>query len=311
MPHPAPDMEILLPTYNGGRFLREQLDSLFAQTDQDWRLTASDDGSADDTLAILQDYLARYPDRMALRAGGRRFGSARDHFFALMRECRAGYVLFCDQDDVWHPDKVEKTRAALMAAEGQWGSQTPVMVFTDQTVADGALRPIAPSLMRYQKQYFERFDYRSILMQNVATGCAMGVNRALILKALQCADTGQTIMHDWWLAAVAAKFGRIVYLDESTMLYRQHGGNSVGAKDVGSAGYVAQSLRAMGKVRAAVARKKMQAGIFLSTYEAELDASDRRFLTGLARRRSGVRFYYRYHALIQGCWRMAGWIVLG
>lgn len=311
MPHPAPDMEILLPTYNGGRFLREQLDSLFAQTDQDWRLTASDDGSADDTLAILQDYLVRYPDRMALRAGGRRFGSARDHFFALMRECRAGYVLFCDQDDVWHPDKVEKTRAALMAAEGQRGSQTPVMVFTDQTVADGALRPIAPSLMRYQKQYFERFDYRSILMQNVATGCAMGVNRALILKALQCADTGQTIMHDWWLAAVAAKFGRIVYLDESTMLYRQHGGNSVGAKDVGSVPHVVGKLRNLQDIRSTLKRKKNQASVFAQTYAEALTAEDRAFLDGFSPPRSGPVFYWRNRGLIHGFFRLAGMMVLG
>ncbi len=311
MPPQPPDMEILLPTCNGGRFLCEQLDSLFAQTDTGWHLTVSDDGSTDGTVGILQSYLERYPGRMALYRSGKKFGSARDHFFALMRVCTAGHVLFSDQDDVWFPDKVKKTRAALADAEKQWGADTPILVFTDQTVADSALRPIAPSLMRYQQQYFGHFDYRSILLQNVVTGCAAGVNRALIDKALACADTGQTIMHDWWLAAVAARFGRIVYLDESTMLYRQHGGNSVGAKDVGSARHVLRKLADLQQIRATLVRKKRQADAFLTAYGQSLNADDRAFLQGFCRERSGPVFYWRNREWIHGFFRLAGMMLLG
>lgn len=305
------DTEILLPTYNGGRFLREQLDSLFAQTDGEWHLTVSDDGSTDDTLDIIKSYAGRYPERMSLYRSNVRYGNARDHFFALMRSCTARHVLFCDQDDVWHPDKVEKTRAALLDAEARWGSATPILVFTDQTVADSELQPIAPSLMRYQKQYFGHFDYRSILLQNVVTGCAMGVNRALLDKALQCADTGQTIMHDWWLAAVAARFGHIVYLDESTMLYRQHKGNNVGAKDVGSAAHVVHKLADLQGIRKTLTQKKKQASAFLTAYEQLLREDDRAFLQGFCRVRSGPCFYWRYRVLVHGFFRLAGMMVLG
>lgn len=131
---------------------------------------------------------------------------------------------------------------AMLAAEAEAGTDVPVLVFTDLTPTDEALRPIASSLMKMQKQYTDVIDYRALLMQNIVTGCATGINRALALLAGQCKDTSQVIMHDWWLGVVAARFGKAVYLDESTMLYRQHGGNSVGAKRVSNARDIAGKL---------------------------------------------------------------------
>ena len=165
-----PTVEILLAAYNGERFLRQQLDSLLAQTWVAWHLTVSDDGSTDATPAILDEYAARYPDRIRRVKHEGRFGNARDHFFWLMKECRATHMMFCDQDDVWHPDKVEKTMRALLEAEDEMGGDTPVLVFTDLTPVDEKLRPIASSLMKLQKQYTDVIDYRALLMQNVVTG---------------------------------------------------------------------------------------------------------------------------------------------
>ena len=192
-----PTVEILLAAYNGERFLREQLDSLLAQTWEQWHLTVSDDGSTDGTPAILDGYAAQYPDRIRRVRHEGRFGNARDHFFWLMKECGASYMMFCDQDDVWHPDKVEKTMRALLEAEDEAGTDTPVLVFTDLTPVDEKLRPIASSLMKMQKQYTDVIDYRALLMQNIVTGCATGINRALAQLAEQCTDTSQVIMHDW------------------------------------------------------------------------------------------------------------------
>lgn len=237
-----PTVEILLAAYNGERFLREQLDSLLAQTWGAWHLTVSDDGSSDGTPAILDEYAACHPDRIRRVRHEGRFGNARDHFFWLIKECEASYMMFCDQDDVWHPNKVEKTMRAMLAAEAEAGTDVPVLVFTDLTPTDEALRPIASSLMKMQKQYTDVIDYRALLMQNIVTGCATGINRALALLAGQCKDTSQVIMHDWWLGVVAARFGKAVYLDESTMLYRQHGGNSVGAKRVSNVRDIAGKL---------------------------------------------------------------------
>ena len=302
---------ILMAVRNGEAYLAEQIDSILRQSDGRWRLTVSDDGSTDGSAAIIDDYVRRHPDRISRHRSGRRFGNARDHFFYLMGRCEARYMLFCDQDDVWYPDKVAKTRRALEDAEAEWGADVPALAFSDQVPTDEALKPLAASLMRYQKQYFGHFDYRSILMQNVVTGGAMGVNRALAELGGRCGDTSQIIMHDWWLAAVAARFGNIVYIDEPLGAYRQHGANAVGAKDVGSAGYALERLGALDGVRRSIEKKKAQARAFRLTYASMLEPEDERFLTRFERPRSGLGFYLRHIALIHGVKRKAGMALLG
>ena len=304
-------VEILMAVYNGEAFLAEQIDSILAQSDRRWHLTISDDGSTDGSGAIIDEYVRRNPDRIARYRSGRRFTNARDHFFHLMRRCDTDYMLFCDQDDVWYPDKVMKTRRALEDAESAWGADTPVLVFSDQTPTDADLTPLAPSLMRYQGQFFGCFDYRSILMQNVVTGGAMGVNRALARLAGRGEDASGIIMHDWWLAAVAARFGKIVYIDEPLGAYRQHGKNAVGAKDVDSAGYMLARLGAIGGVRQAILRKKAQARAFRLAYQADLRPEDERFLEEFEKPRSGPAFYLRHLGLIHGFSRRVGLTLLG
>lgn len=304
-------VEILMAVYNGGPYLRAQLDSILAQTDGRWHMTVSDDGSTDGSPEIIEAYTKRDPDRISVYRPGRRFGCARDHFFHLMEACEAEYMLFCDQDDVWYPDKVGKTRAALIDAEEKWGADAPILVFSDQTPTDASLNPLASSLMRYQGQYFGDFDYRSILMQNVVTGGAMGVNRALARLGAPRGDAGAVVMHDWWLAAVAARFGHIVYIDEPLGVYRQHSGNAVGAKDVASAGYVADRLSRLRDVRRTILGKKAQAGAFRAAYEDRLNGEDIAFLRAFERPRSGPLFWLKYRHLIHGATRKAGMLILG
>ena len=304
-------IEILMATYNGSFFLREQIDSILEQTDENWHLTISDDGSKDGTQAIIEDYTQRFPGKITHYHSGKRFGNAKDHFFHLMNRCGAEWMLFCDQDDTWYPNKVAKMRAAMKSAENQYGAETPLLVFSDQMPTDAQLRPLAPSLMRYQKQYFEHFDYRSILMQNVVTGGAMGINRALAELGGKCADTSRVIMHDWWLAAIAARFGQIVYLDEPLGTYRQHGDNVEGAKPVGSFSYVCERLGNIRNVRKSILQKKVQAAVFVETYQKALNEQDLAFLNGFRKSRSGFAFYRKYGNLLYGHERKAGMTLLG
>jgi len=201
-------IEILLASYNGAPFIREQIDSILAQTEQRWHLTLSDDGSTDGTDAVLDEYAARFPEKIARVRSGRRFGNARDHFFWLIRQCDADLMMTCDQDDVWYPEKVQVTLEALQKAQN--AAREPVLVFTDLAPVDAQLRPMAPSLMRLQKQDATVIDYRRILLQNIVTGCAMGFNRALAEVAGRCSNSADVIMHDWWMAAAAARFGRVI-----------------------------------------------------------------------------------------------------
>ncbi|MBR3016916.1 MAG: glycosyltransferase family 2 protein [Clostridia bacterium] len=304
-------VEILMATYNGAFFLREQIDSILKQTDGNWHLTVSDDGSEDGTQDIIDDYAQRFPEKIAHYHSGKRFGNARDHFFHLMNQCCAKWMLFCDQDDTWYPNKVAKMRHAMKNAENQYGADTPLLVFSDQTPTDARLNPLAPSLMRYQNQYFGYFDYRSILMQNVVTGGAMGINRSLAELGGRCADVSKVIMHDWWLAAVAARFGKIVYLDEPLGTYRQHGDNVEGAKHVGSFSYVCDRLGKIRKVRESILRKKAQAAVFWETYLKSLTEQDMAFLDGFEKSRSGLSFYLKYGNLLHGNERKAGMMLLG
>ena len=298
-------IEILMATHNGANFLREQIDSILNQSDENWHLTISDDGSQDDTATIIDEYVHQYPEKITRLFSGRRFGNARDHFFHLMGQCKADWMLFCDQDDTWFPNKIAKMRAAMIAAE-EGGPQTPILVFSDQVPTDAQLRPLAPSLMRYQKQYFEHFDYRSILMQNVVTGGAMGINQALAKLAGQCTDISQVIMHDWWLAAVAARFGKIVYLDEPLGTYRQHEGNAVGAKNVSSFYHLVHKITHQGEVREMIQKKKQQAKVLYDSFQELLLKQDQVFLAQFTRLRSGPLFYWRERHEIHGVHRLLG-----
>jgi len=306
-----PAAEILMATYNGEKYLREQIDSIVIQTNSNWHLTISDDGSSDLTSEIVDEYVSRYPDKITRYESGKCFGNARDHFFHLMCVCKADYMFFCDQDDVWYPDKLDKMMNVMIGVERGQSQKVPLLVFSDQTPTDEKKKPLSPSLMRYQQQYFEEIDYRALLMQNIVTGGAMVINRALADLASCCIDHTQAIMHDWWLAVVAARFGNVIYMDESTGIYRQHGKNSVGAKDVRSIQHVLHKIGRMTEIRRTILSKKKQAHIFMESYELDLSEEDRTFLKSFARRHSGPLFYLRHRYLIHGFFRFAGMMVLG
>lgn len=303
--------DILLAVWNGADYLPQQLDSILRQDMQDWQLILSDDASTDASADILAAYAQRHPERIMLRRAEKPFGSAKAHFLHLMRQCDAPYAFFCDQDDVWHADKLRLTMDALQQAEAESGTDMPVLVFTDLRLVDEALQPIASSLTRYQHRPVDDLDYRSLLLQNVVNGCTIGCNRALMDLAGQCCDESAILMHDGWLAAVAARFGRIVYLDEATVDYRQHSGNSVGGVDVRSAGYVIKRLRALKQLKATIAAKKKQAAVFAATYHDRLNAEDRDFLTGFARQRSGLRFYLRHQKHLHSLYHRVGFVLFG
>jgi len=303
--------EILLAAYNGEAYLRQQLDSILRQDDTRWHLTLSDDGSTDGTCAILEAYAARYPDQITFYRSGRRFGCARDHFLHLMRRCEAEYMLFCDQDDVWHEDKVRLSLTRLEEMEKEAGKDTPLLVFTDQAAVDQNLQVIHPSMTAYQRRPVHCLHWQSLLMQNVVNGCTMAFNRAAALLAARCEDDSLLPMHDGWVAAIAARFGRIAYIDQATMDYRQHGHNSVGAENVRSAGYVMGRLAKLRQLRQAILGKKRQAELFQKAFAERLTAEDEAFLRGFIRSHSGPWFYLKYRQMIHGLVHLAGFCLLG
>ena len=304
-------IEILLASYNGEAYIREQIDSILNQTDECWHLTVSDDGSMDQTAEILDDYVRRYPNKIARVCSGRKYGHARDHFMWLIQQCEAEYIVPCDQDDFWYGDKIKKFRDLMQRMESTHGAETPILIFSDQTPADAKLQPLCDSLMKMQKQYTDEIDWRALVFQNIVTGGACMFNRALAKLACRCEDVSQMIMHDWWLAIVAARFGEVAYLDESTGYYRQHEHNSVGAKKTQSVGYIADRIRNLKQVQEKIALKKRQGMCFCREYRACLSEEDLLFLNGFGLGHSGLGFYWKNRTKIHGLSRFIGFALLG
>jgi glycosyltransferase involved in cell wall biosynthesis len=225
----APTIEVALTTYNSEPYLAELLDSLFSQTRQDFTLIVADDSSTDGTRAVLEAYSRRYPGRIRLLPpDGPRRGVIRN-FDRVLAQADADYVFLCDHDDVWLPHKIERSMAAMHALEAEQEPGVPLLVHTDLVVTGPDLEVINESLIDYSQLEPRRNDPVRLLLANVVTGCTTVINRALCTRARPIPS--EALMHDHWLAQVAATTGAIRFLDERTILYRQHGGNAIGANN--------------------------------------------------------------------------------
>ena len=225
---------VLLCTYNGAAYVRAQLQSILDQTVQDLHVVVSDDGSTDETLEIVEAMAAAHPGRITILRQDPPTGSAQRHFLKLLVEQAydvADYIMLSDQDDVWLPDKVEKTLARMQADEAACRAageaHASILVHCDSRIVDRALREIAPSFVAYQKMTPSRCQLQQLLVQNNVVGGAIMMNRALAERITEI--PAHCVMHDQWIALVASAFGHIDFVPESLYLYRQHGDNVLGA----------------------------------------------------------------------------------
>jgi glycosyltransferase involved in cell wall biosynthesis len=247
----------------------KQLDSLLGQTRNDFIIRIRDDCSTDSTWEIIRSYESRYPGRISAVKADRNSGGAKHNFISMMADTKDDYVMLCDQDDVWLPDKVEKTIAKIKAMEAEWGKETPLLVHTDLMVVNRNLGVISPSFRVVMNVGHDRTELRHLVIQNTITGCTAGYNRALAEFIM--VEPAFMVMHDWWLGLVAAAFGRIGYLDEQTILYRQHGGNEIGAKDMRTIAYKLYRLTHGEEVCKALTQTYKQAESFLQIYSEKLE----------------------------------------
>lgn len=259
---------VLLATYNGGKYLKEQINSLLAQTYKDFNILIHDDGSTDDTTYIIDDYIIKYPDRIKL-VDAPPTGSTQANFSLLFSKCDSDYIMFCDQDDIWHPRKIEKQIAAIKKAEEEYGIDTPILLHSDLTVTNSEMKPIAHSFFNYQKLDASRVLLPHLLVQNCVTGCTVTVNRALKNRSGEIPK--ECAMHDWWLALVAVIFGKIIFIEEPLVYYRQHSNNQVGAKSAGSLTYIANKLKSISKIKANYLATYIQARMLRQRFIKDAD----------------------------------------
>ena len=244
-------IDILLATYNGDKYIGEQLGSIINQTYQDWIVYIRDDGSNDDTVSIIKSYTALYPDKFVFIDDSLPSGSAKANFLKLLQYSKSEYVMFCDQDDVWLNDKIENTLKLMVQIETEQDVMCPVLVHTDLTVVDSNLDVISNSFFDYQKLSKSKVKLANLLVQNNVTGCTVMVNRLLVDIATKEVSP-KCLMHDWWFALFAQAYGKIAFLDKPTILYRQHSSNQVGAKNSNGMAFILNRLKNFKKIQEAI-----------------------------------------------------------
>lgn len=212
---------ILLSTYNGAKFLPEQLQSFEQQTDPDWRLVWRDDGSTDETRTIMADFTARIGEARCRESAGSgiHLGAAQSFLSLLPEAADAAAIAFADQDDVWLPDKLARARATLSGAGNR-----AMLYFARQYLVDEHLKGRNLSILPG-----DRPGFPASLTQNIAHGNTMVMNRAAADLVSRIPGPPGTV-HDWWSYIVITACGGDVVIDpKPVVLYRQHRGNLIGS----------------------------------------------------------------------------------
>lgn len=214
---------ILMATFNGAKYVEEQLDSILAQTHQDWELIIRDDLSTDQTPSIIHKY-ATADSRIKVLSGKGKHGSATLNFSVLFDYAykqSSPYVMFADQDDIWQNNKIENSLAFIQAQECAASALQPILVYGALEYVD-AKANVIPQELRMP----ETLDINMLLTENHAYGCTMILNRALVKQIVRIPETAEN--HDYWVALVACALGKAVLNPEKLILYRQHSNNASG-----------------------------------------------------------------------------------
>lgn len=209
-------ISVALCTFNGARFLDEQLASIAAQTRQPDELVVCDDASSDGTRDILDRFAisASFPVRIIVNDSNR---GVITNFRQAIALCTGELTALADQDDVWLPDKLERAEAALMSSI----NIGTTLYCTKLQYVDSRLKPLGLSITPHNT------GFSNAVVENSATGCSVVFGREIKKRFLE-AQPADMVMHDWWLYLLATAFGSVIYDSQHGLLYRQHDSNAAG-----------------------------------------------------------------------------------
>ena len=274
------NVAILLATYNGEKFLRQQLDSILNQNYCDFSLYISDDNSSDSTLSIIIEYLQK-DSRIHLLPKHKSKGSACCNFLHLLENVESDIYLLCDQDDLWTPDHVSSLVNAYITIENN--TKQPVLVHGDLTVVDEDLTILDKSFLRYTNLPHVIENKHSFFVQNNVTGCASLVNKVLKEYVFSSRDflyqhISLIPMHDCFFATIAKYFGTIRFVKKQIVFYRQHSLNVVGAKKCKGMQYLVERffkmLRNQNNVMLEINKNMNYAFFFCENFKKEISKSE-------------------------------------
>ncbi len=240
-------IEVMLASYNGEKYIAEQLDSILGQDIEEkgiasLHLTVRDDGSTDNTVSIVEEYALKYPDKIKLIKGAN-VGVIRGFFTMLKAAPDVDYYAFADQDDWWLSDKLSVAVGFINGSDG------PALYSSATKLVDSKLNAIESGIDRSNV----RPSFNNAVLENVATGCTCVFNaslRDLVVHKLPV----HVYMHDWWLYLVATAFGEYYYDETPHILYRQHEGNVLG-NDSGRLGELVNRLKRFKKSKNKLSRQ--------------------------------------------------------
>ena len=215
-------VDILVATYNGEKYIKEQIESLLCQTYQDFRIIISDDCSKDNTRSILKEY--EQNEKITVYYQEENLGYVKNFEF-LLNKVESPLYMLCDQDDVWKKEKVEKSIEKLE-------NENLDLVFGDLEVVDENLNVVRTSYNDYMHltRKIEKYinSYKLQYLYNCMTGCTILSKKEMLDKILPLPKNSKYMIHDYWIGLITSLNGKVGYLKEPYIMYRQHGNNQVG-----------------------------------------------------------------------------------
>lgn len=262
-------IEILLATYQGEKFLAEQLDSIIGQTFKDWILLIHDDGSSDGTIDLVKKYMVKYPSKIKLIEDGVVKKNSKENFQHLLFKSQSNYIAFCDQDDIWNDNKLATGMKEILKLEKIYSINHPIIFCSDTEIVDYELKTISISGWKYSRLSPKIIDSaKSLAVRNYLTGCTMIVNRAAIDVSTPIPN--EAIIHDWWIGLCVLKTkGSIIHSKIPLVKYRQHNSNVMGIKVYKYTNYIKRFINISSTFKEFYSVYKMArtAGVFIKFSE--------------------------------------------
>ncbi|SEK46109.1 Glycosyl transferase family 2 [Pseudobutyrivibrio ruminis] len=219
---------IILATYNGEKYIQEQIESIINNSYTKYTIYVCDDGSTDKTPSIVNGLKDKYKDKIVFNANDINRGGLAN-FLYWTSQIEADYYMFCDQDDVWYENKIQVSLDFIKSVE-KGNSDVPVTIFGDANVVDERLDLLHESFFKNENLDASKCSFKDLLMENKLLGCTVMFNRRTqeLLRAVDKLPENIR-MHDWWIGLIASTFGKVAYYNQPLLMYRQHGNNQVGA----------------------------------------------------------------------------------
>ena len=298
-------VDILLATYNGDKYLRQQIDSILNQTYENWKLIVRDDGSTDNTTSIIEGYRDIVPDKIVVLNDDLGKLGVTNNFAKLLEHSQSDYTMLADQDDIWLPRKIELTYNKMRGLVEKHSGDVPLLVYTDYKIVDANMCVIIDSYWKRMK--IDPKSARSLarsLVFNVTSGCTIMINRKL--RDLSLPMPADIFFHDWWLGLVSTAVGKNDYVQEATLLHRLHATNVAGFQSNASINAIVSQFRGLSRLkretRVYLIGTQKQAMALSSRYEDILNDKDFEKISTYANLDSFNPVIKRFYILKHGFW---------